>query len=161
MLLLVASVWGPTGLKSHSQNRLSLHCRGGDSLRSSVMDNGAQRPPGNNNNQGQGARNHNPVLHVRDRLFHALFYRIAITYARAFPRPVRRVLEFAILVKVRCDQKKVRVLGVLLLLLLFYFALKVKEVEFRSSKQSQVEWTLTCTTVFLECEYDLQYSTKS
>ncbi|XP_070194753.1 membralin-like [Littorina saxatilis] len=61
---------------------------------------GAQRAPGNNNNnQGQAGRNHNPVLHVRDRLFHALFYRIAITYARAFPRPVRRVLEFAILVK--------------------------------------------------------------
>lgn len=67
------------------------------------MENGGQRPPGNNNNnnpgQGPGARNHNPVLHVRDRLFHALFYRIAITYARAFPKPVRRVLEFAILVK--------------------------------------------------------------
>ena len=130
-------------------------------MRSSVMDNGAQRPPGNNNNnQGQGARNHNPVLHVRDRLFHALFYRIAITYARAFPRPVRRVLEFAILVKVRCDQKKVRVLAVVLLLL-FSFALEVKEVDFRSSKQSQVEWTFACTTVFLECECDLQYSTKS
>ena len=72
------------------------------------MENGAQRPPGNNNNnQGQGARNHNPVLHVRDRLFHALFYRIAITYARAFPRPVRRVLEFAILVKVRCNLRNI------------------------------------------------------
>jgi hypothetical protein len=68
------------------------------------MENGGQRPAGNNNNnnpgQGQGGRNHNPVLHVRDRLFHALFYRIAITYARAFPKPVRRILEFAILVKV-------------------------------------------------------------
>lgn len=52
----------------------------------------------NNNNPGQAGR-HNPVLHVRDRLFHALFYRIAITYARAFPRQVRRILEFAILVK--------------------------------------------------------------
>lgn len=56
--------------------------------------------PGNNNNNNPGqAGRHNPVLHVRDRLFHALFYRIAITYARAFPRPVRRILEFAILVK--------------------------------------------------------------
>ena len=159
MTVLVAWVWGPTSL-SH---RIVFHSTvGGETVRSSVMDNGAQRPPGNNN-QGQGARNHNPVLHVRDRLFHALFYRIAITYARAFPRPVRRVLEFAILVKVRCDQKKVRVLAVLLLLLLllFSFALKVKEVEFRSSKQSKAEWTFTCTIVFLECEYDLQYSTKS
>lgn len=62
---------------------------------------GGQRPrgTGTNNNQGQGGR-HNPILHVRDRLFHALFYRIAITYAKAFPRPVRRVLEFVMLVKV-------------------------------------------------------------
>ncbi|XP_025111122.1 membralin-like [Pomacea canaliculata] len=61
---------------------------------------GGQRPrgTGTNNNQGQGGR-HNPILHVRDRLFHALFYRIAITYAKAFPRPVRRVLEFVMLVK--------------------------------------------------------------
>ena len=82
------------------------------------MENGAQRPPGNNNNNpGQGARNHNPVLHVRDRLFHALFYRIAITYARAFPRPVRRVLEFAILVKVRCIKKQRETFWVLLLFL--------------------------------------------
>ncbi|XP_076440829.1 membralin-like isoform X2 [Babylonia areolata] len=68
------------------------------------MDTGMPRPPPNTNNmpqqqQGPGARNHNPVMHVRDRLFHALFYRIAITYARAFPRSVRRVIEFAILVK--------------------------------------------------------------
>ena len=50
-----------------------------------------------NNNQPQQA---NPLLNVRDRLFHALFYRIALTYARAFPPPIRRFLEFAILLKV-------------------------------------------------------------
>ncbi|KAL8596971.1 hypothetical protein ACOMHN_027917 [Nucella lapillus] len=61
------------------------------------MDTGGQRPAGGNN--PQGARNHNPVMHVRDRLFHALFYRIAITYARAFRPSVRRILEFAIVVK--------------------------------------------------------------
>lgn len=61
---------------------------------------GQRQRGGGINNQGQGGRGHNPVLHVRDRLFHALFYRIAITYARAFPKPVRRILEFAILVKV-------------------------------------------------------------
>jgi len=59
----------------------------------------------NNNNNGQtrntGRRGvGNPLLHVRDRLFHALFYRIALAYARAFPKPVRRVIEFAILMKV-------------------------------------------------------------
>ncbi|GFR94921.1 membralin [Elysia marginata] len=58
---------------------------------------GAARPQ-NNNNNGRGGDN-NPFFHFQNRLFHALFYRIAITYARAFPRPVRRVLEFALLFK--------------------------------------------------------------
>lgn len=58
---------------------------------------GAARPQ-NNNNNGRGGEN-NPFFHFQNRLFHALFYRIAITYARAFPRPVRRVLEFALLFK--------------------------------------------------------------
>ena len=62
-------------------------------------NNNAGRARNNNNNQGQGQQN--PLLNVRDRLFHALFYRIALTYARAFPRPFRRFLEFAILLKVR------------------------------------------------------------
>ena len=59
----------------------------------------------NNNNEVRGRNNaggraQNPLLNVRDRLFHALFYRIALTYARAVPKPVRRILEFAILLKV-------------------------------------------------------------
>ncbi|CAH1772784.1 unnamed protein product [Owenia fusiformis] len=66
-----------------------------------------QAPPGepnnNNNNNGPGARNqnqrNNALLNVRDRLFHALFYRIAITYARAFPPKVRRMIEFLLLIK--------------------------------------------------------------
>ncbi|RUS88843.1 hypothetical protein EGW08_003388 [Elysia chlorotica] len=58
---------------------------------------GAARPQ-NNNNNGRGGEN-NPFFHFQNRLFHALFYRIAITYARAFPRPARRVLEFALLFK--------------------------------------------------------------
>ncbi|XP_060072567.1 membralin-like [Ylistrum balloti] len=53
-----------------------------------------------NNNQGRGPQN--PLLNVRDRLFHALFYRIALTYARTFPKPVRRILEFAVLLKALC-----------------------------------------------------------
>jgi hypothetical protein len=60
----------------------------------------------NNNNAGQGRNTgrrgpQNPLVNVRDRLFHALFYRIALAYARAFPKPIRRVIEFAILIKVR------------------------------------------------------------
>ena len=69
-------------------------------------NNNAGRARNNNNNPGQapgpgGPGQQNPLLNVRDRLFHALFYRIALTYARAFPRPFRRFLEFAILLKVR------------------------------------------------------------
>lgn len=59
-------------------------------------------PENNNNNiniRGRNPQQQNPLLNVRDRLFHALFYRIAITYARIFPRPVRRLLEFLILSK--------------------------------------------------------------
>ena len=59
------------------------------------------RPGGRNNNIPHNNAQQNPLLNVRDRLFHALFYRIALTYARAFPRPVRRFLEFAILLKVK------------------------------------------------------------
>lgn len=63
--------------------------------------------PGNNNgvggprvrNNNNGARENNPFFHFQNRLFHALFYRITLTYARAFPRPIRRVLEFALLLK--------------------------------------------------------------
>ncbi|XP_021378907.1 membralin-like isoform X2 [Mizuhopecten yessoensis] len=54
-----------------------------------------------NNNQGRGGPQ-NPLVNVRDRLFHALFYRIALTYARTFPKPVRRILEFAVLLKALC-----------------------------------------------------------
>jgi hypothetical protein len=38
------------------------------------------------------------IVHVRDRLFHALFYRIAIMYARKFPKTLRRLLEFFVLI---------------------------------------------------------------
>ena len=47
----------------------------------------------NNNNQ-------NPLYHMRDRLFHAIFIKAALAYARAFPRPVRRFIEFIVLLKV-------------------------------------------------------------
>ena len=52
--------------------------------------------PGRNNNGQQQI----PVMNVRERLFHALFFRVAMSYARAIPRPIRRFLEFAILLKV-------------------------------------------------------------
>lgn len=52
-----------------------------------------------NNNPNNANNNVNPLVNVRDRLFHALFYRIAIGYARASPKKFRRVLEFIFLLK--------------------------------------------------------------
>ncbi|XP_014908031.1 uncharacterized protein tmem259 [Poecilia latipinna] len=46
--------------------------------------------------------NQNPLINVRDRLFHALFFKMAVTYARLFPPSFRRVFEFFVLLKVRC-----------------------------------------------------------
>lgn len=64
-------------------------------------------PPGNNrprnninNNNLNNNNNQNPLFNMRDRLFHALFFKAALAYARTFPRPVRRVLEFIVLLKV-------------------------------------------------------------
>lgn len=44
--------------------------------------------------------NQNPLINVRDRLFHALFFKMAVTYARLFPPSFRRVFEFFVLLKV-------------------------------------------------------------
>ncbi|XP_078526805.1 membralin isoform X2 [Lissotriton helveticus] len=48
------------------------------------------RPPG---------LNQNPLISVRDRLFHALFFKMAVTYSRLLPASCRRVLEFCVLLK--------------------------------------------------------------
>lgn len=61
--------------------------------------------PINNNNTGANRirnpnMNQNPLINVRDRLFHALFFKMAVTYARLFPPSFRRVFEFFVLLKV-------------------------------------------------------------
>lgn len=65
-------------------------------------------PLNNNNNGGPNrirnpAMNQNPLINVRDRLFHALFFKMAVTYARLFPPSFRRIFEFLVLLKVRLD----------------------------------------------------------
>lgn len=52
-----------------------------------------------NTNRIRNNNNQNPLFNVRDRLFHTLFYRAALAYARTFPRPLRRFLEFLTLIK--------------------------------------------------------------
>ncbi|NWJ02249.1 MBRL protein, partial [Crypturellus undulatus] len=67
----------------------------------------ANHHPGNNTGGGgannRGVRNpnlnQNPLINVRDRLFHALFFKMAVTYARLFPPSFRRVFEFFVLLK--------------------------------------------------------------
>ncbi|KTF87889.1 hypothetical protein cypCar_00001639 [Cyprinus carpio] len=61
-------------------------------------------PLNNNNNGGPNrirnpAMNQNPLINVRDRLFHALFFKMAVTYARLFPPSFRRIFEFLVLLK--------------------------------------------------------------
>ena len=80
------------------------------------MPEGENNNNNNNNNanvgtgRAPGRRPQNPLLNVRDRLFHALFYRIALAYARAFPKPIRRVIEFAILIKVCVTRRRCTVI---------------------------------------------------
>lgn len=63
---------------------------------------GTTQPTLNNNNMNTARNNNNqnPLVNVRDRLFHAIFIKAALTYARTFPRPVRRFIEFVVLLKV-------------------------------------------------------------
>ncbi|KAK9892236.1 hypothetical protein WA026_019037 [Henosepilachna vigintioctopunctata] len=49
----------------------------------------------NNNNQ-------NPLFNIRDRLFHTLFFKAALAYARTFPKPIRRFIEFFTLLQAIC-----------------------------------------------------------
>ncbi|XP_072294208.1 membralin isoform X2 [Eucyclogobius newberryi] len=57
-------------------------------------------PLNNNNNRMRNPHiNQNPLINVRDRLFHALFFKMAVTYARLFPPSFRRVFEFFVLLK--------------------------------------------------------------
>ncbi|XP_058951953.1 membralin-like isoform X1 [Pocillopora verrucosa] len=41
----------------------------------------------------------NPLINARDRLFRALFFKMALMYARSFPPPVRLLLEMGVLMK--------------------------------------------------------------
>ncbi|XP_068599432.1 LOW QUALITY PROTEIN: membralin [Brachionichthys hirsutus] len=71
----------------------------------SENQNNNNHAPLNNNNNNMGPNrvrnpnmNQNPLINVRDRLFHALFFKMAVTYARLFP-PSFRVFEFFVLLK--------------------------------------------------------------
>lgn len=92
----------PTG-----PNALPAAGNGGPIPGPGVVNGAPNGRPNNNNNHQPHNRGvpQNPLFNVRDRLFHALFYRIALAYARAFPKPVRRFMEFAMLLKVSSVSK--------------------------------------------------------
>lgn len=54
--------------------------------------------PPTNNNTGEAQPTQN-LFQMRDRLFLALFFRVSLIYARAFPRTLRRALEFCLLMQ--------------------------------------------------------------
>lgn len=60
-------------------------------------------PSGGGGGPARGPRaptlNPNPLINVRDRLFHALFFKMAVTYSRLFPPAFRRLFEFFVLLK--------------------------------------------------------------
>ncbi len=49
--------------------------------------------------QQQQQQPRDPLISVRDRLFHTLFFKLSLAYARGCPRPVRRVIEMMVLMK--------------------------------------------------------------
>merc|ERR1719187_2691959 len=53
----------------------------------------------NNNNNNNVPDQRDPLVNVRDRLFHTLFFRLSLAYARSCPRQMRRLLECFILLK--------------------------------------------------------------
>ncbi|XP_031837179.2 membralin isoform X1 [Nomia melanderi] len=78
---------------TNNQNSASVHnnrIAGGTTRR--TLNNNNMNTTRNNNNQ-------NTLVNVRDRLFYAIFFKAALTYARTFPRPVRRLIEFIVLLK--------------------------------------------------------------
>ncbi|XP_062968238.1 membralin isoform X2 [Cynocephalus volans] len=74
-----------------------------------MSEHAAPGAPGPGSNGGGGAApargprtpnlNPNPLINVRDRLFHALFFKMAVTYSRLFPPAFRRLFEFFVLLK--------------------------------------------------------------
>jgi len=65
-----------------------------------AADNNNQPQRNNNGAMGQQQPPH-PMFNIQDRLFHAMFYRVAVAYATAVPPGFRILLEFCALFKVR------------------------------------------------------------
>ncbi|XP_037890831.1 uncharacterized protein LOC119638238 isoform X2 [Glossina fuscipes] len=84
----------------------------------------AQRLPQRNifniniNQRNRGGQNN--LMNVRDRLFHAIYFKVALLYAQIFSKPMQRTLEYFILLKA----------------LLFFFALVYIHISFIKNPSS-------------------------
>lgn len=67
-----------------------------DGLNGNMGNNAA----GGNMNGEENANRNAPLIGVRERLFHALFFRLSLSYARLVPASARRIIEFVALTKV-------------------------------------------------------------
>lgn len=67
---------------------------GGPEANANIPNPPPPQPPPRMRNNAQ-----NPLINVRDRLFHALFFKTAIAYAQMVPKPVRRAIELIMLLK--------------------------------------------------------------
>ena len=74
---------------------------GANSIPPSMERNGRGNRVVERNNSQQIQQQQHLLLGVRDRLFHALFYRVAMAYARAVPQHCRVILEYFALFKVK------------------------------------------------------------
>ncbi|KAI8127503.1 Membralin [Lucilia cuprina] len=50
-------------------------------------------------NIGVGAPGQNNIMNMRNRLFHAIYFKVALIYAQMFPKPFQRTLEYFFLIK--------------------------------------------------------------
>lgn len=76
-------------------NNLNINNNNNNNANNNPM---SRNTAGSSNNSGGNAGN--PMNSVRDRLFHALFVRVALAYANAVPPPMRTLFEYVTLVKV-------------------------------------------------------------
>jgi hypothetical protein len=89
----------PPNVVNNSDDRQSFSSSTNDSNPNLNTQANSSTPTGQPQNQApQPPPPQQTIVHVRDRLFHALFYRIAIIYARKFPKTLRRLSEFFALI---------------------------------------------------------------
>ncbi|TMW52513.1 hypothetical protein DOY81_002414 [Sarcophaga bullata] len=70
-------------------------------LAANGLNNERNRPGGGGGGLGVnvGAPGQNNIMNMRNRLFHAIYFKVALIYAQMFPKPFQRTLEYFFLIK--------------------------------------------------------------